>query len=81
MSITLADLRVMIEPQEGSTYDEMLGLARRAETIGFGGFFRSDHYLSISGPPESDATDAWATLAGFARETSTIRIGALVSPM
>ncbi|HEX3245207.1 MAG TPA: TIGR03560 family F420-dependent LLM class oxidoreductase [Chloroflexota bacterium] len=81
MTITLADLRVMIEPQEGGTYAEMLSLARRAESIGFGGFFRSDHYLSISGPPKSDATDAWATLAGFARETSTIRIGALVSPM
>jgi F420-dependent oxidoreductase-like protein len=28
-----------------------------------------------------DATDAWATLAGLARETSRVRLGALVSPM
>jgi F420-dependent oxidoreductase-like protein len=81
MTVSLSDLRVMIEPQEGGTYAEMLGLARRAEAIGFGGFFRSDHYLPMNVPPDSDATDAWATLAGFARETSTIRIGVLVSPM
>ncbi len=81
MTITLSDLRVMIEPQEGGAYAEMLGLAQRAEAIGFGGFFRSDHYLPMNVPPESEATDAWATLAGFARETTTIRLGVLVSPM
>ena len=81
MPITLTDLRVMTEPQEGGTYDELLHLARRAETIGYGGFFRSDHYHPMNVPLESDATDAWATLAGLARETSTLRIGVLVSPM
>jgi F420-dependent oxidoreductase-like protein len=81
MPITLSDLRVMTEPQEGGTYDDLLSLARRAEAIGFGGFFRSDHYHPMNVPLESDATDAWATLAGLARETSTIRIGVLVSPM
>jgi F420-dependent oxidoreductase-like protein len=81
MPVTLADLRVMTEPQEGGTYAEMLSLAQRAEALGFGGFFRSDHYHPMNVPIESDASDAWATLAGLARETSTIRIGALVSPM
>lgn len=76
----LADLRIFTEPQQGATYDDLLAVARRAEQLGFGAFFRSDHYLkmgSVSGLP--GPTDAWITLAGIARETSTIRLGTLVS--
>ena len=43
--------------------------------------FRSDHWLPIMGDRQLDGTDAWATLAGLARDTSRIRFGALVSPM
>lgn len=81
MTIALSNLRVMLEPQEGGTYEEMLALAQRTEALGFGGFFRSDHYHPMNVPVTSDATDAWATLAGLARETERIRIGVLVSPM
>ncbi|MGE3912605.1 MAG: LLM class flavin-dependent oxidoreductase [Chloroflexota bacterium] len=72
---------LMIEGQEGSSYDELLGMARKAEALGYGGFFRSDHWLPIQGPRQLAATDAWSTLAGLARETTRIRLGALVSPM
>ena len=78
----LADLRIFTEPQQGATYETQLAVARRAESLGFGAFFRSDHYLvmgdadGLPGP-----TDAWVTLAGLARETSTIRLGTLVSPV
>ncbi len=72
---------LMLEPQEGSTYRGLLDLAQRAEAAGFDGFFRSDHWLSLEGQFEQPATDAWTTLAGIARETTTIRIGTLVSPM
>ncbi len=78
----LTDLRVFTEPQQGATYDTLLAVALRAERLGFGAFFRSDHYLkmgSVSGLP--GPTDAWITLAGLARETSTIRLGTLVSPV
>ena len=77
----LSSFAVMLEPQEGGTYEEMLGLARRAEGLGFGGFFRADHYHPMNVPLTSDATDAWAILAGLARETATIRLGTMVSPM
>jgi F420-dependent oxidoreductase-like protein len=76
----LADLRIFTEPQQGATYDDLLAVARRAESLGFGAFFRSDHYLkmgSVTGLP--GPTDAWTTLAGLARETSTIRLGTLVT--
>jgi F420-dependent oxidoreductase-like protein len=78
----LSDLCIFTEPQQGATYDTLLALAQRAEALGFGGFFRSDHFLKmggVSGLP--GPTDAWVTLAGLARETSTIRLGTLVSPV
>lgn len=78
----LADLRIFTEPQQGATYDTLLAVARRAEALGFGAFFRSDHYLKmgdVTGLP--GPTDAWITLAGLARDTSTIRLGTLVSPV
>jgi alkanesulfonate monooxygenase len=71
----------MLEGQEGATYDDILRIARTSERLGFGAIFRSDHWLPIMGTRTLDATDAWATLAGLARETSTIRFGTLVSPM
>jgi F420-dependent oxidoreductase-like protein len=72
---------LMIEPQQGLTYDEQLAIVRRAESVGFESFFRSDHYQSFPGPSGEPTTDAWAVLAGLARETSTIGLGTLVSPV
>jgi F420-dependent oxidoreductase-like protein len=72
---------LMTEPQQGLSYDEILALARTAESAGLEAFFRSDHYASFPGPAGQPTTDAWATLAGLARDTSTIRLGSLVSPV
>lgn len=78
----LADLRIFTEPQQGATYDTLLAVAKRAESLGYGAFFRSDHYLVMGGfDGLPGPTDAWITLAGLARETSTIRLGTLVSPV
>ena len=71
---------VFTEPQQGYSYDDQLAFAQLAEKLGFTGFFRSDHYLRMgAGDPLPGPTDAWTTLAGLARETSTIRLGTLVS--
>jgi alkanesulfonate monooxygenase len=43
--------------------------------------FRSDHYASFPGASDQPTTDAWVVLAGLARETTTIRLGTLVSPV
>ena len=72
---------MMIEAQQGLSYADQLAVARRAEAAGFGAFFRSDHYASFPGGAGRPTTDAWACLAGIARETTTIRLGALVSPV
>jgi F420-dependent oxidoreductase-like protein len=72
---------LMIEPQQGCSYLDQLAIARRAEAAGFETFYRSDHYTSFPGESDRPTTDAWAVLAGLARETSRIRLGALVSPV
>jgi F420-dependent oxidoreductase-like protein len=72
---------LMIEAQQGLSYEEQLAIARRAEAAGFEALFRSDHYSSFPGPNDNPTTDAWAVLAGLARETTRIRLGALVSPV
>jgi len=79
-ALQLADLRIFTEPQQGASYDDLLAVALRAEALGFGAFFRSDHYLAMGdGDGLPGPTDAWVTLAGLARDTSTIRLGTLVS--
>jgi F420-dependent oxidoreductase-like protein len=72
---------LMIEPQQGLSYVEQLAIVQRAEAVGFESFFRSDHYQSFPGPSGEPTTDAWAVLAGLARETTTITLGTLVSPV
>jgi len=74
------DLRIFTEPQQGASYDDLLAVATTAEELGFDAFFRSDHYMKmgdVDGMP--GPTDAWITLAGLARDTTTIRLGTLVT--
>jgi alkanesulfonate monooxygenase SsuD/methylene tetrahydromethanopterin reductase-like flavin-dependent oxidoreductase (luciferase family) len=75
-------LRIFVEPQQGATYDQLLAAATTAEECGFGAFFRSDHILKMGNPPgPPTVTDAWVTIAGLARDTTTIRLGTLVTPV
>ncbi|WP_241383427.1 LLM class F420-dependent oxidoreductase [Rhodococcus sp. CH91] len=73
------ELRIFTEPQQGATYDDLLAVAQAAERLGYGAFFRSDHYLAMNAEGLPGPTDAWITLAGLARDTSTIRLGTLVT--
>lgn len=70
---------LMVEGQEGVTWQDWERLARLAERHGFEGLFRSDHYTAIL-REHADAHDAWATLAGLAARTRRLRLGTLVSP-
>src|SRR3954467_4798316 len=69
----------MTEPQIGATYDDLLVVARHAEDTGFDAFFRSDHYLTMSGDGLPRPTDAWLPPAAPPRETSRIRLGTMVT--
>ena len=73
------EFRAFVEPQQGASYADQLAVAQQAEQLDFAAFFRSDHYLAMSGDGLPGPTDAWVTLGAIARETSTIRLGTLVS--
>jgi F420-dependent oxidoreductase-like protein len=76
------DLRIFVEPQQGTTYGRLRTLAERAEALGFDGFFTSDHYLHMGdGDGLPGPCDAWTTLAGLARDTTRLRLGTLVTPV
>ncbi|NND83873.1 MAG: LLM class flavin-dependent oxidoreductase, partial [Acidimicrobiia bacterium] len=74
------ELALMTEPQLGGTHDDLLAAALWAEANGFVSFARSDHY-DWQGEGDPNATDAFVSLGGLARETSTIRLAVLVSPL
>ncbi|BBY80690.1 LLM class F420-dependent oxidoreductase [Mycolicibacterium pulveris] len=76
---SLSSFRVFVEPQQGASYADQLAVALAAEQLGYSAFFRSDHCLAMSGDGLPGPTDSWVTLAGIARETSSIRLGTLVT--
>jgi F420-dependent oxidoreductase-like protein len=73
------DFRAFVEPQQGATYNDQLAVAKAAEALGYSAFFRSDHYLAMSGDGLPGPTDSWVTLGALARETTTIRLGTMVT--
>ncbi|HET6683962.1 MAG TPA: LLM class flavin-dependent oxidoreductase [Gaiella sp.] len=75
------DICLMIEGQEGVTWEQWLALAEATEAAGLDGLFRSDHYRSIVRGEPAGALDAWATLAALAARTERIRLGTMVSPV
>lgn len=70
---------LMVEPQIGGTYADLLKIAQAAERAGFTSIARSDHYLA--GEDSVPATDALTSIAGLARETESIKLTVLVTPL
>ena len=73
-------LALMIEGQEGVSWEDWLGLAQACEEHGVEAMFRSDHYLSPVDPARA-ALDAWAVIPGLAARTDRLELGTLVSPV
>jgi F420-dependent oxidoreductase-like protein len=73
------ELRIFTEPQQGATYDDLRRVAQAAEALGFGAFFRSDHYVGMGTDGLPGPTDAWVTLAALARDTTRVRLGTLMT--
>jgi alkanesulfonate monooxygenase SsuD/methylene tetrahydromethanopterin reductase-like flavin-dependent oxidoreductase (luciferase family) len=72
---------LMIEGQEGVSWEQWVALAQAAESAGLEGLFRSDHYRSIVRGDPAGSLDAWATLAGLAAITTDLRLGTMVTPV
>jgi len=73
-------LALMIEGQEGVTWQDWCALADACEEHGAETLFRSDHYISQGDEAHNVAHDAWTTIAALAARTSKLRFGTLVSP-
>jgi F420-dependent oxidoreductase-like protein len=71
---------LMIEGQEGVSWEQWRALAAACDEHGYHALFRSDHYLSVMGRGDRGSLDAWTTLAALAAVTSRVRLGTLVSP-
>jgi F420-dependent oxidoreductase-like protein len=71
---------LMIEGQEGVTWEQWCALAAACEEHGVETLFRSDHYISPADEGGNVAHDAWTTLAALAARTTVLRLGTLVSP-
>ncbi len=72
---------LMIEGQEGITWDQWLALADACERLGFEGIFTSDHYFSVVAAPGRGSSDAWTLLAALGARTTRLRLGTMVSPV
>ena len=70
----------MIEGQEGVSWPQWQALAAACEKHGIPALFRSDHYLPLDGAHERQVLDAWGTVLALAAQTTTLRLGTLVSP-
>ncbi|HVS84163.1 MAG TPA: TIGR03560 family F420-dependent LLM class oxidoreductase [Gaiellaceae bacterium] len=73
-------VNLMIEGQEGVTWEHWCALASACEEHGVDTLFRSDHYISQADEQHNVAHDAWTTIAALAARTTTLRFGTLVSP-
>jgi alkanesulfonate monooxygenase SsuD/methylene tetrahydromethanopterin reductase-like flavin-dependent oxidoreductase (luciferase family) len=73
-------LALMIEGQEGVSWEHWRALVEACEEHGIEALFRSDHYLSQTEPGRA-ALDAWTVIPALAARTSTIELGTLVSPV
>ncbi|MHB6904017.1 TIGR03560 family F420-dependent LLM class oxidoreductase [Streptomyces sp. DB-54] len=73
-------LRLLVEPQQGTTYDAVSTFAQRAENLGFEALMTSDHLVRIGdGSPGPGPLHAWTLLAGLARDTQRMRLGTMMS--
>lgn len=69
---------LMVEGQNGLTWERWLRILALAERLQFPGVFRSDHYFIGS---QQDSLDPYLSFAVAAHVTSSIRFGPLVSPV
>ena len=79
-SRSVMQLGVMLEGQEGLTWDLWRRLMTSVEALGFESLWRSDHCMSLL-DSSRDALETWVALTLTAAETTRLRFGSLVCPM
>jgi alkanesulfonate monooxygenase SsuD/methylene tetrahydromethanopterin reductase-like flavin-dependent oxidoreductase (luciferase family) len=79
----MTKIGIMIEGQEGLSWERWRNLCRDVEALGFDSLRRSEHLISLMGDDTSsrDCIDCWTSLALAAEWTKTIQFGPMVSPL
>ena len=77
----MTQLGIMIEGQEGLSWERWRNLCHDVEALGFASLRRSEHLISLMGDDGRDCIDCWTSLALAAEWTKTIQFGPMVSPM
>ncbi len=72
------DIGLMVEGQNGLTWERWSHILALAERLRFPSVFRSDHFFI---GPQQDSLEAYLSFAIAARETRTIRFGPMVTPV
>ena len=72
------DIGLMVEGQNGLTWERWRHILALAERLKFPSVFRSDHYFI---GPQQDSLEAYLSFVMAASETKSIRFGPLVSPV
>lgn len=76
----MIEVAIMIEGQNGLTWERWQRIATAVEDLGFVGLYRSDHFTNPQ-PPDIDSLECWISLAWLASHTRRIEFGPLVSPV
>jgi F420-dependent oxidoreductase-like protein len=80
MEKQMIEVAIMIEGQQGLTWERWGRLAQAVEDLGYAGLYRSDHFTDSSGPNRA-ALELWTSLCWLADHTERIEFGPLVSPV
>ena len=77
----MAQVGIMIEGQEGLSWNRWRRICHDVDTLGFASLRRSDHLISLMRSPERDCIECWTSLGLAAEWTKRIEFGPMVSPM
>ena len=77
----MAELGIMIEAQEGLTWERWEALIDAAERLGYACLRRSDHLGTTVGGAGREGLELWPTLTMAALRSRRIRFGQMVSPI
>ena len=77
----MIEVAIMVEGQEGVSWDRWRRLALAVEELGYAGLYRSDHFPNKRTGLYRDGLELWSSLAWLAENTSRIEFGPLVSPV
>ncbi len=73
------DFGVQIEPQYGFTYEHIRETATEAERLGFESIWVSDHFFMTEDSLDIYCLECWTVLTALARDTTRLRLGAMVA--